>query len=277
MSLLLCRQEPVKNPFYIEVLDIHIFSSQELCYVIFNHPLLVMDEFVDSALFDFIRQDLGLGTLADRMEKLMETGSRPEEILSLFLMECDYYTEKEIQQFKAVTASYRKMPAGEYEKARADYMFGKRQYGRAAVRYEEVLEGLEDAGEAGRDSREKEAFRAKLYNNLGAAYAQMFQFHKALAAYEKAYELGESRDVLKRMYFLDRFAPELEIKRVFTSQMKEEEKKQWDQETAQAALDGEQAEEVRALRNLFKKDPVKRMNGAVGLVGRWKQEYRKMV
>ena len=49
------------------------------------------------------------------------------------------------------------------------------------------------------------------------------------------------------------------------------------QETAQAALDGEQAEEVRALRNLFKKDPVKRMNGAVGLVGRWKQEYRKMV
>ena len=85
MSLLLCRQEPVKNPFYIEVLDIHIFSSQELCYVIFNHPLLVMDEFVDSALFDFIRQDLGLGTLADRMEKLMETGSRPEEILSLSL------------------------------------------------------------------------------------------------------------------------------------------------------------------------------------------------
>ena len=75
MSLLLCRQEPVKNPFYIEVLDIHIFSSQELCYVIFNHPLLVMDEFVDSALFDFIRQDLGLGTLADRMEKLMETGN----------------------------------------------------------------------------------------------------------------------------------------------------------------------------------------------------------
>ena len=59
--------------------------------------------------------------------------------------------------------------------------------------------------------------------------------------------------MLKRMYFLGRFAPELEIKRVFTSQMKEEEKKQWDQETAQAALDGEQAEEVRALRNLFKR------------------------
>ncbi len=277
MSLLLCRQEPVKNPFYIEVLDIRIYSSQELCYVIFNHPLLVMDEFVDSSLFDFIRQDLALPSLADRMEKLVETGSRPEEVLSLFLLECDYYTEKEVQQFKAAAASYRKLPAGEYEKARADYMFEKRQYGRAAVRYEAVLETLQEDGGAGKAEQEQEAFQARIYNNLGASYAQMFQFHKALAAYEKAYELGGSRDVLRRMYFLGRFAPELELKKIFSSQIKEEEKKMWDQEVSQAILDGEQAEEVRSLRSLFKKDPVKRMNGAVALVSRWKKEYRKMV
>ena len=113
MSLLLCRQEPVKNPYYIDVLDVHIYSSQELCYVIFNHPLLVMDEFVDSSLLDFIRRELALPVLADRMEKLAETGSRPEEILTLFLLECDYYTEKEVQQFKAAAASYRRLPAGE--------------------------------------------------------------------------------------------------------------------------------------------------------------------
>ena len=39
MSLLLCRRERVKHPFYIEVLGIHIYSSQELCYVIYHHPL----------------------------------------------------------------------------------------------------------------------------------------------------------------------------------------------------------------------------------------------
>ena len=270
MSLLLCRQEPVKNPYYIDVLDVHIYSSQELCYVIFNHPLLVMDEFVDSSLLDFIRRELALPVLADRMEKLAETGSRPEEILTLFLLECDYYTEKEVQQFKAAAASYRRLPAGEYEKARADYLFGKRQYGRAAARYEKVLEMTEG-------SQEQEAFRARIYNNLGASYAQMFQFHKALAAYERAYELREDKDVLKRIYFLSRFAPELEIKKIFSSQMDGKEKTQWDKEAAQAALDGEQAEAVRDLRSLFKKDPVKRMQGAVGLVSRWKQEYRKMV
>ena len=29
MSLLLCRREPVKHPFYIEVLGIHIYSLWE--------------------------------------------------------------------------------------------------------------------------------------------------------------------------------------------------------------------------------------------------------
>ena len=42
MSLILCRQEPVRHPFYIERLGVHIASSQELCYVIYQNPLLVL-------------------------------------------------------------------------------------------------------------------------------------------------------------------------------------------------------------------------------------------
>ena len=68
MSLLLCRREPVKHPFYIEVLGIHIYSSQELCYVICNHPLLVMDGFVGKALYSFVKNELGMGFVAGRME-----------------------------------------------------------------------------------------------------------------------------------------------------------------------------------------------------------------
>ena len=85
MSLLLCRREKVKHPFYIEVLGIHIYSSQELCYVIYHHPLLVMNDFVDASLFFFVKNELGLGFLAGRMEKLVEAGGRPEEALYLFL------------------------------------------------------------------------------------------------------------------------------------------------------------------------------------------------
>lgn len=80
MSLLLCRREKVKHPFYIEVLGIHIYSSQELCYVIYHHPLLVMNDFVDASLFFFVKNELGLGFLAGRMEKLVEAGGRRKRL-----------------------------------------------------------------------------------------------------------------------------------------------------------------------------------------------------
>ena len=100
MSLILCRHEPVKHPYYIDVLGIHIHSSQELCYVIYNHPILVMDDFIDELLIEFIRRNLDMDYLAGRMEKLLETGSRHEDVLFLFLSECDYYNDKEYRNIR---------------------------------------------------------------------------------------------------------------------------------------------------------------------------------
>lgn len=270
MSLILCRQEPVKHPFYIDVLGIHIHSSQELCYVIYNHPMLVMDDFVDELLTGFIRRELDMDYLAGRMEKLMETGGRTEDVLVLFLSECDYYSEKEIQKFKASLSALRSLNPAQYDKERADYLFNQRQFGRAAARYEKVLEYP-------RDRHVTDSFIAGVYHNLGASYAMMFQFHRAMQAYEKAYALEKSQEVLKRIYFLTIFAPELDVRDTYQSLFTRELVAQWRQEVDTASLDAGQAEEVRALRALFKKDPIKRMSGASQMVQKWKQEYRMMV
>ena len=270
MSLILCRHEPVKHPYYIDVLGIHIHSSQELCYVIYNHPILVMDDFIDELLIEFIRRDLDMDYLAGRMEKLLETGSRHEDVLFLFLSECDYYNDKEIQKYKTTVAVLRALHPAEYEKERADYMFRARQYGKAAQRYGRVLEYPAD-------KQVNDAFLAKVYNNLGASYAMMFQFRRALASYDKAYGLGKDLDVLKRIYFLSVFSPELDVKERYQSIFTEELRSRWKKEMDAASLDAGQDEEVRALRALFKKDPIKRINGAAQMVQRWKQEYRMMV
>lgn len=270
MSLILCRQELVNHPYYIDVLGIHVHSSQELCYVIYNHPVLAMDEFVDELLIGFIRRELDMDYLAGRMEKLMETGGRTEDVLLLFLSECDYYSERELQKFKATVSSLRSLHPAQYDKERADYMFHQHQFGKAALRYEKVLE-------YSGDRHVDDTFQGKVYQNLGASYAMMFQFHKALQAYDKAYALGKSQDVLKRIYFLTLFAPELDAKERYQSLFTQELAAQWKKEADAAALNAGQAEEVRALRALFKKDPIKRMSGAMEMVGRWKQEYRMMI
>ncbi len=97
---LLCAEEKKNIPFYIEVLGIHIYSSQELCYVIYHHPLLVMNDFVDASLFFFVKNELGLGFLAGRMEKLVEAGGHGRGFVPV-LSECDYYTEKNTEFRKA--------------------------------------------------------------------------------------------------------------------------------------------------------------------------------
>lgn len=76
MSLILCRQEPVKRPFYFEYLGVCIFSSQELCYVIYNHPLLVLDGFVDESLLEFIREDLDMAFFCGEAGKMAEKRRR---------------------------------------------------------------------------------------------------------------------------------------------------------------------------------------------------------
>lgn len=270
MSLILCRQEPVEHPYYIDELGIHVYSSQELCYIIYNHPILVLDDFIGEALIEFIRKELDLDYLAGRIEKLLETGSRSEDVLVLVLSECDYYNDKEIQKFKQAASALRALHPAEYEKERADYMFRVRQYGKAAKRYGRVLEYP-------RDRQVDEGFLAKVYNNLGASYAMMFRFARALSAYEKAYELGKDLEILKRMYFLTSFAPDLEVKENLRAMFTEEHKTLWNKEIEAANLDAAQDEAVRALRTLFKKDPIKRMDGASRMVQRWKQDYRMMV
>lgn len=267
MSLLLCRRERVKHPFYIEVLGIHIYSSQELCYVIYHHPLLVMNDFADASLFSFIKNELGLGFLAGRMEKLIEAGGKPEEALYLFLTECDYYTEKEAQKFKQTATSYRNLPEHAYEKAVADYLFSRKQYGRAVQRYKGLVEAEEN-------KKKEKNFWSEDYQNLGAAYVQMFQFHKSYKAYNTAFKLNEDPRILEKIYLLTCFTSGLSVDESYESLFKPELKEEWKQKLAQAELTAGQAEGLKTLRAMWKQDPAGQLERAGRLVGKWKDEYR---
>ena len=81
-----------------------------------------------------------IGFLADAWKSWWKPAAARKEALYLFLSECDYYTEKEIQKFKQVTASYRNLSQNAYGKAVADYLFSQKQYGKALQKYEKLTE-----------------------------------------------------------------------------------------------------------------------------------------
>ena len=270
MSLSLSRQEPVKQRFFFEGLGVHLYSSQELCYVIYQNPLLVLDHFVDEHLIEFIRDELEMGFMAAKLEKWQQSGEDADELLFLILTECDYYNAAEIKHFRQKIETYRKMSPHEFAKAKADYLFTRRQYGKAVAEYEGILE-------MPKESSADDAFYAKIYNNLGAAYARLFSMEKAYQAYQKSFDLAKSGDVLKRIYYLSKWNPNLVLKDRFRTLITEDVKTGWDEEMKKAEEAAEKAESLEKLEELFLKDPIKRMKGAADMVKSWKGEYRNMI
>ena len=270
MSLILCRQEPVRHPFYIERLGVHIASSQELCYVIYQNPLLVLDGFVDDRLIEFIRSELGLSFLAGKLEAWRRSGESQDELPIVILQECCYYTAKEIAAYRQKLAAFRKMNAAEFRKETADYYFRLRQFGTAIYYYNRILE----------DWRVKsltDEFTAKIWNNIGAAYAGIFWFEKAFTAYEMAYNFDKSPEMLKHLYQLALIDPKLELKERHAAAMTPEQKKIWKRELDEANRTAEKCGNVRMVETMFDRNPVRRMESAGELLNGWKQEYRKML
>lgn len=270
MSLILCRQEPAKHPYYFEALGVHLYSSQEICYVIYHNPLLVMDGFVDEHLTEFMRDELDLGFLALKLDKWRQSGEDLDELLFLILQECDYYTPAEVSRFRQQIAAYRKMSAAEFAKAKADYLFSSRQYGKAVAEYERLLELPKEEGV-------DDAFLARIYNNLGAACARLFLTDRAYQAYQKSFDLARSSDVLKRIYYLSKWNPSLVLKDRFKTMITDDMKISCEADMKQAEAEAEHAESVKDLDALFARDPIKRIHGAGELVRQWKTEYRNMV
>lgn len=270
MSLILCRQEHVEHPYFIENLGIHIHSSQELCYVIYHHPLLALDGFLDMHLMEFIRDELDLGFLALKLERWLKSGENPDEALFLILQECDYYNTAELNRFRQMVNGLRKLPAAEYAKRKADYFFQYKQYGKAIAGYEALLE--EETSYNKMDS----LFWGKVWNNLGAAYARIFHFDKAFQAFDKAYNLMKELRILEKMFHLTLLKQDLALKERYQAIISQELQEEWVHAFESVREQAQQAPEVQEIEELFRKDPIKRMEGATRMIQEWKKEYRSM-
>ncbi len=270
MSLILCRYEPVKHPYFIERLGIHIMSSQELCYILYNHPLLAMDGFIDQALIQFIEEELDMPFLAGKLSAWKKGGEDPDEMIFIILQECYYYTSREVMKLRQKIGSYRKMNEAEFAKETADYYFRLKQYGAAIECYEKILDSW-------RIKSLSDEFTAKIWHNIGASYAGIFWFGKALAAYDMAYNFEKKPETLKKIYQLTLLDPQLKLKERYQAAITERQKRQWEQELQRVMEDAGKGDAVREIRELFNKDPLKRTAGAEKLVTEWKRAYRKML
>ena len=258
MSLLLCRQENVKRPYYVETLGIRIYSSQELSYVIYHYPLLVMEDFVGESLLEFMREELNQGFLALKVERWLKSGEDPDEALILILQECDYYRPGEISHYRQQLTSLRKKHPAEFKKLLADELFSM------------LLEFP-------RDEYVDDLFLGRIWNNLGSCYARMFQTKRAFEAYGYAYSRAPEEQILKQMYWLTKLDRGLKLGERLGALITEEKTRQWDQFMDEARAQAVQSETVKQMEEIFGQEEDARREKESELLHNWKQEYRGMI
>ena len=238
--------------------------------MIYNHPLLVMEDFIDSGLVEFLRSELRMPFLAERLEKWLDGRGASDELLFLILQECAYYSPQEQARYRQMVTNLRKISADEYAKRRADYHYSLGLYGKAISMYEKILE-------SGKEKHLSGEFKSKIWNNIAACYSKLFCYQKAMYAYDCAWNEKSEKAYLKRMYFLTLMEPELEVKERYRELIAKEDTDAWSAEAKTCFEEASGAGEVVRLQQLFEKDPIKRIAGANEVVNEWKYQYRKMI
>lgn len=184
-----------EHPYYVKLLGIRLYSAEELCYYIYNNLSLIDEDFVSQALLMFLRDEVKLGELADRIDKTYRTLADLDSVLLMILREVGYYNEFEIARFQEKALRLRRQNPLEHIRERADQLFTRGRYECAIREYSKILF-------KNRDARLKPYFYAQVLQHMGAAYMQLGLCDEALECLEASYKEVQEQLVLKQMYFL---------------------------------------------------------------------------
>lgn len=189
-GLILCRTIEAENPYYISNMDLKIYSLEELCYYIYNNIYLIGIDLADDKLVEFIRYEINEVELADKLDYLMKEKAGLAEIVITILNYVDYYNLNEIEDIREILETLDSQNVSERLKARADRFLENKCYYRAVKNYSNIINSKKDTTLPG-------IFYAKVYHNIGVAYANMYLFKQAVEYFDEAYKIGQHEESLK--------------------------------------------------------------------------------
>lgn len=284
MALLLCTRE-AKTPFYNDKLDIRLWSMQELCYVIYNHPLLVFEDFVSAELILWLRDELSQGLLAARLTQLLAASAAAEEdcteeALIMILQDCNYYTPGEIEACRRRLSALRGAEPADYAHALGRSLFHIRRYRMAEESFRKELAALDEPlKKAESESLKKQIARrkAEVLCDIASARVQLFDEAGALTVLGEADEVLPVERAAKMRYLLRAAEDDVVTEEAVAESLSDEMRKELDLKREEARMKARSSAAYRELLGIFEQDAVKREALCTELLKKWKKEYRRMI
>ncbi len=191
MSYDLCLLKQAKQPYYIESIRTGIYSLEELCFYFYNNIYLIDESIVNEKLCDWIRDELHLTRLYHVLyEQLEQMDSVSSFVIPIF-REAGYLTSREMQEYQEELEKLEIQPDEVKQKLRGDYLVKEGMYARAIWEYRRILKNKNPG-------KLQDQFYAVIWNNLGTAYAGLFQFEDAADCFYESYKLQNSRETFRK-------------------------------------------------------------------------------
>lgn len=176
-GLRLCSRQS-DTPYYIQSLDIHIYSIEELAYYLYQHTFFVEDSFFSASLVTYIRQDLEMPKLAKKLEYMIEQQGRLKELMLAVIEASGYYDEEERAAFMERVNALVQKTEPERMKLQAEFLYKNGKIADSEKRLQDILKSAEQM---------EPLFLAGIYYDLGKIKMQRFLFQEGRELFAKAY------------------------------------------------------------------------------------------
>ena len=188
-KIIVCNTKTAQNPYTFLNTKVSVYSYEELCYYLYNNMVLVGEEDVTARLSAWIRRELALTELADKIDTLLDKHAFVQDIMVEILVYGGYYSSEEVRQFMAECQKLRTLKSYEVEKLRADGYLRYKHSIKAGALYDEVICYLEK-------EKQEDEFLGNVYHNKAVALAGNLQLDEAKSYFIKAYSLNKNEESL---------------------------------------------------------------------------------
>ncbi len=195
-TTILCQVGRAKSPYYIEDIDLHVSTIEELCYYLQNHLPLVDLSFFNMNLLDWMQEELEVPRLVRQLHRVLTEEPDPQlmDLILPVMQEAGWLDPGEEQAMRRELRAIDAQPAAMRLKRRADMLISYRKYARAIRSYETILK-MPQADKLG------DAFTGAVCHNMGVAHARLFQMEEAASCMEQAYARLRTGQTLRGYLF----------------------------------------------------------------------------
>lgn len=191
---ILCQLPCAERPYYIEHIGTNIYSMEELCYYLYNNLYLLDETILNEQLCLWLRDELGLNKLYLKLEQFIGQELGIGWFLLPVFKEINYLNQAETMKLNEKLKMLEGQPEAVRLKMKGDTLVRHEKYVSAIKVYAETLKKAQD------DPTGLQ-FAGGVYNNMGCAYANLFQMEEALDCFKQAYLNLHTGQALERYLY----------------------------------------------------------------------------